>query len=167
MRRLALMGGWLVVVVLTTALTWQIVGAADAQVSDRPASPLNVAAPAFTPTSTTQATAISTTTLMSVPTTGATSPTSVTTSSTSTTVAASEWSLKTVNTMGGSVVLKYRPGEVVLQATTPAPGYRAEVEKAGPPEVEVEFESENRKVAVHAKWDGGDLSVEVSESDHD
>ena len=47
MRTAVLFGGWLVVVILTTALTWQIVGAADAQVSERPASPLNVAAPAF------------------------------------------------------------------------------------------------------------------------
>lgn len=69
-----------------------------------------------------------------------------------------------MSTTGGSVVLKYRPGEVVLQTATPAAGFQAEVEDAGPPKVEVEFESESSKVSVHAKWADGELDVETDES---
>ncbi len=64
-------------------------------------------------------------------------------------------------------MVRYRPGEVVLQTATPAPGFNTEVDDAGPPEVAVEFESEEKKVEVSAKWLNGDLSVEVTESSHD
>ena len=62
-------------------------------------------------------------------------------------------------------MVKYRTGEVVLQAASPAPGFSAEVEKSGPPKVEVEFESADTKIEVKAEWEDGDLVVEVSESD--
>jgi len=180
MRKALLFGGWIVVVVLTTALTWQIVDAADAQVSDRPASPLNVAAPVFdptippstTPTTTTlPATATTVTvpesTTTTSPSTSTTSGSAPTTTAPATTTTTTGWSLKTVTTKGGTVVLRYRPGEVAVQATTPAPGFRGEIEEGGPPEIEVEFESDKLKVEVHAKWDGGDVNVEVSESAED
>ena len=72
-----------------------------------------------------------------------------------------------VSTAGGQVVLKYRQAEVVYQTATPAPGFRVEIEKPGPPEVELEFESESLKIEIHAKWDSGELKVEISESDDD
>lgn len=65
------------------------------------------------------------------------------------------------------MVLRYRPGEVTYQSATPAPGFQVEVDEHGPPEVEVEFESESRKVEVHAAWREGDLDVEVSHSEED
>ena len=34
----------------------------------------------------------------------------------------------------------------------PAPGFQVEVGKQGPPEVEVEFESESQKIEVQAAW---------------
>ena len=180
MRRFALAGGWVLVVALATALTWQVVSAADAQVSDRPASPLNVAAPQFDTTTTSP-----TTTQPSdpVPSTSApdrmpstTNPTSTTTTTTptpsttapqETTTTEGSWMIEKVSTAGGTVVLKYRPDEVVLQTATPAPGFRAEVEKWGPPEVELEFESDHSKFEIRAKWDGGDLKVEISGEDED
>jgi len=39
------------------------------------------------------------------------------------------------------------------------------VEKTGPPEVELEFESSHSKVEIHAKWDNGDIDIEISESE--
>jgi hypothetical protein len=63
--------------------------------------------------------------------------------------------------------LRYRPGEVSYQSATPAPGFQVDVEKAGPPQVKVEFESESRKVEIEASWSDGDLDVHVSEESHD
>ena len=82
-----------------------------------------------------------------------------------TTTSVPKWAVKSVETPGGTVVVKYRVGEVVLQAATPAPGFQAEVEKAGPPEVEVEFESESAKFEVKATWKDGEFDVDVDESD--
>ena len=176
MRRLALIGGWIVVVLLTTALTWQIVSAADDRVSQRPSSPLNVAAPLLaasdessTTPQTTTALATSTTISQSPNTTipGATTSTSASISvpASTTTSLASEWAVKTISTSGGNVVVKYRPEEVVLQAASPAAGFRVEVDKAGPPEVRVEFESETSSVEVRVEWKDGALDIEISEDD--
>jgi hypothetical protein len=59
-------------------------------------------------------------------------------------------------------VIGHRPGEVGLQAATPAPGFRAEIEKTGPDEVEVEFTSDTEKIEVSAEWKKGQLEIEVS-----
>lgn len=178
---MGLFGAWLLVLILTTTLTWQIVSAADDRVSDRPDTALNVAAPALVPdpTSTTIETASTLTIPDPVPTTvespTTTVPSSTTTTSSpgttappeTTTTTSDPWSVKTVPTSGGTVVLKYRPGEVVLQTATPAAGFHADVEKPGPPTVEVDFESEERKVEVQAEWKDGGLDVDVSESDEE
>lgn len=65
------------------------------------------------------------------------------------------------------MILRFRPGEVTYQSATPAPGFHVEVDEKGPPEVKVEFESESSKVQVSAKWDKGDLKVEISQEDED
>ena len=62
--------------------------------------------------------------------------------------------------------MSYRPDEVVLSSAVPASGFSAEIKKEGPPEVDVEFESEPAKYRVRASWEGGDLAVEI-ESDAD
>ncbi len=59
------------------------------------------------------------------------------------------------------MVVSYRPEEVVLSSASPAAGFAAEIKKAGPPEVDVEFESESAKYRVKARWANGDLVVEV------
>ena len=176
MRRLSLFGAWSLVLVLTTTLTWQIVNATDDRVRERPVSPLNVGAPVIpaVDTPTTVATTVPETTSTSLPpqasTKGSSSttptPGSVGTSPTSTTAGAS-WSVQSVPTTGGVVVVKYRPKEVVLQTATPAAGFQAEVKKGGPPAVKVVFESGDLKVEFQAEWDDGELDVEVSESPED
>lgn len=65
------------------------------------------------------------------------------------------------------MVLAHRPGEVTLQAATPAPGFQTEIKKSGPDEVEVEFESETTKVEIEAEWEDGELNIEISIEDED
>ncbi|MFQ5523306.1 MAG: hypothetical protein ACE5F5_06970 [Acidimicrobiia bacterium] len=193
MRRWTLFGIWSLVLVLTTALTWQIVSAADGRVNDRPlavniAAPIIEAATATTPVS--NAPGAATTLPELTPSTESTvAPTGQTTSSTTTTTEAGQlppattehpttttttasekaWAFETVPTKGGTVTVSYRPGEVVFEAATPVGGYRFEVEREGPPEVEVEFESYDLKIEVRVKWSDGELDIRVTESkkDHD
>ena len=63
-------------------------------------------------------------------------------------------------------MVRYRPDEVVLSSASPASGFSADINKQGPPDVDVEFESESAKHRVRARWEGGDLAVET-ESDVD
>ena len=59
------------------------------------------------------------------------------------------------------VVVSYRPEEVVLSSASPAAGFAAEIKEPGPPDVDVEFESGSAKYRVRARWENGDLVVEV------
>lgn len=180
-KRLSLFAAWLGVLVLATTLTWQIVSAADDRVSDRPLAPLNVAAPVITGVDTTTSTtpasislataatdpepssSTTSSTSTTVPTTSSsTTSTTQATSTTTTTVAA--WQTRSVETRGGTVVFRYRPGEVIYQTATPAPGYKVDVDKQGPPEAGVEFESEDDKIEIHAGWESGDIDIEISAS---
>ena len=63
------------------------------------------------------------------------------------------------------MVVSYREGEVVLSSATPAAGFAAEIKKQGPPDVDVEFESESAKFRVKAEWSNGLLAVEIDEDD--
>lgn len=58
-------------------------------------------------------------------------------------------------------MVRYRTGEVELQAATPAPGFSVEVDDAGPPQVRVEFDSESAEVRVEARWNDGSLDIDV------
>lgn len=60
-------------------------------------------------------------------------------------------------------MVRYRPGEVQLQAATPAPGFAVEIDDAGPPRVRVEFESDDADVRVEARWADGALDVDVDD----
>lgn len=170
MSRWSLVAAWVLVATAATAVTWQIVSAADARVSDRPpiqvAAPLPVAADSSTtttapPVATTQST---TSTTIDTSTTVTVSPgSSSTTGEPPTTQAAV--SSRTIRTGGGVVVVSYRPGEVTLASASPAAGFAAEVKKGGPPEVDVEFESDSAKYRVEVEWSDGALDVEIDEDD--
>lgn len=60
-------------------------------------------------------------------------------------------------------MVRYRPGEVELQAATPAPGFSVEVDDGGPPRVRVEFEGADAEVRVEARWEEGSLDIEVDD----
>lgn len=183
-----LAAGWVLAVVATTAVAWQIVAVADERVGDAPVSPIEAAPPSTsedTTTTTMSEPAISAgseSTTSTVDTT-ATSPTattsgseaqgdttsttastaSTTTSSTSST-SATAWATKTVVSNGGTVVVSYRPGEVRLETAVPLPGFQVEFDKSGPPEVDLEFESSSLRVRVKAEWHDGALEIDIDES---
>lgn len=162
---------WVAALVVATVLTWQIVGLADSQVGE---GPVAVAPTLETtpdqPDSSTSSSAVSSTTA-SVPTTTTPGPTTSTsggssapsTSSppTSSSTVASAWSLRSVSSPGGVVVVRYRPGEVELQAATPLPGFAVEIDDPGPPRVRVEFESADSDVRVEVRWKDGALEIDV------
>jgi len=68
-----------------------------------------------------------------------------------------------VSSTGGTVVLRHRPGEVELQAATPASGFSAEIDDSGPTRVRVEFESDDADIRVEARWRDGELEVTVED----
>ena len=59
-------------------------------------------------------------------------------------------------------MVSYRPGEVVLDGATPAPGFTVDSDKQGPPDVRVSFESETTHVEVRVEWDNT-LVIDVRE----
>jgi hypothetical protein len=158
-------GAWVLVAAVATTLTWQIVSAADAQVSDQP--PIQVAPAPSTldsSTSTSRTSSSTSSSTSSVPSSSSsTSPGSSSTSAPPNTGVA--WSSRTVQTGGGVVVVSYRPDQVVLSSASPAAGFSADIKKQGPPEVDVEFESEFGDYRVRARWANGDLAVETESED--
>lgn len=164
---------WVAALVAATVLTWQIVGLADSQVGE---GPVAVAPTLETtpdqPDASTSTTAVNST-AASAPTTTTPGPTTSTSgdssapstssspsSSTSSTFVSS-WSLRSVSSPGGVVVVRYRPGEVELQAATPLPGFAVEIDDAGPPRVRVEFESADSEVRVEVRWKDGTLDIAI------
>lgn len=150
---------WVAAVVAATALTWQIVGLADSQVGESP-----VAVAPVLPTTLPEGATSSAPTTSLDPTpnsTGATSTTS--TAVTGSTATTAEWSVRTVNSPGGTVVMRHRPGVVELQAATPASGFGVEIDDDGPDRVRVEFEGEDDEFRVEARWRDGTLVVEVDD----
>jgi hypothetical protein len=63
------------------------------------------------------------------------------------------------------VVVRYRPGEVELQAATPAPGFAVEIDDAGPPRVRVEFDSDEVEARIEVRWENGSLDIDIDEND--
>ncbi len=70
---------------------------------------------------------------------------------------------QTYTLIGGSVTLSIGNGEVWVVSAVAAPGFRTEIEKAGPVEVEVEFESNDHKSELSAHLEQGELKVEKEE----
>jgi len=168
-NRFGLIAIWVAATALTTVLAWQIVAAAGEQVSPGPLIEAPIAAPdTTTAVSTTLPTTSSTSALPTTPSTqpgsGSTTPNTSPGSTTPSTSAS--WQVKTIPTDGGTVVVSYRPGEVVFDGATPAPGFTVDVDKGGPPEVRVEFESEATKVEVRVRWDGT-LVIDLEADDQD
>jgi len=164
-----LVAAWVVALLVTTGVTWQIVNFADSRVSAQPLA-VAPAAPTTSPKSTTSSSPGVITTTASIPTTSVTSETSETntsgspapSSAPSTSDAAAVWSLRTITSAGGTVVVRYRPGEVTLQAATPAPGFDVEVDEPGPPRVRVGFEDDDGDIRVEVRWEDGGLDIEIS-----
>ena len=166
MKSWRIAAGWLTAVVVVTVLTWQIVGLADSQVGPRP--PVAIAAPSTTASSDALPTVSSTTTEASTSTSDQGSTTHTTSTSSPTTSSSaprstdvSSWDTRTINSLGGSVVIRHSPGQVELQAATPLPGFAVEVDDDGPDRVRVEFAGVDTDVRVEARWEDGSLTVDI------
>lgn len=53
-----------------------------------------------------------------------------------------------------------------METAVPLPGFETEIDKTGPPSVEVEFQGSSLKVDIKAEWDNDQLEVEVDEEPH-
>ena len=69
----------------------------------------------------------------------------------------------TIPTEGGTVTVLVSPGAITLVSADPAPGFTAEVDKAGPPEVRVEFTDGDTEVEVRVRWEDGRVDVEIDD----
>lgn len=84
-----------------------------------------------------------------------------------TTTTAADIEYQTFDLIGGSVTLAVGGGEVNLVSATPRPGFSAEYEHTGPREVEIKFESTDHKSKLEAKFEDGQLAVDIDEEPHD
>lgn len=73
--------------------------------------------------------------------------------------------MRTINSVGGSVVVRHRPAEVELQAATPAPGFAVEIDDDGPERVRVEFDSDAVEVRIEVRWENGSLAIDIDKND--
>lgn len=155
--------GWVLATTLVTLAAWWVVAAASGEVNEAAGAPVVV------PTSTSSID-IGSSSLPDTPTTtapGSTSTSQGSTSttaangSTSTTIAAMPSGVETISSPGGTVTVSYSNGQVHLQGASPAFGYSMEIEKTGPDEVRVDFESEGSDISVRVKWEGASLDIEV------
>jgi len=158
-----LAAAWVVVLAVTTGLTWQIVSVADSQVRARPVDLVGDSGAA----SSTSTTRVSTTSSPSTSSTSVPAQTSTSTGpGTSTSQGATDtttgWAVRTITTPGGNVIISYRPGAVMLQTATPTPGFAVEVHQSGPDRVRVEFESDQDDIRVEVEWEDGALDVAIT-----
>ncbi len=179
-QRLGLVLVWAIATVAVTVLAWRVVLAADARVSERPitqvvAVPSTAARPTISvPEQTTtsldldpDAPTRSSTTIGDEGTsttsgalTTSTSPTAPPDSTLSTSTSAG-YSVKTIPSEGGSVTVRFRPGEVDLVAVVPVSGWAWDLKKQSADEIEGEFRKDGLGITVRARWVDGDFRTDV------
>ena len=96
-------------------------------------------------------------------TTATTTPQTTTTSPKATTTSAEEPARSTYRLVGGQVTITALDPTVSLIAAVPAPGFSVEFDHLGPGEVRVEFESETHRSSFRARWENGELDIEIDE----
>jgi hypothetical protein len=157
--------GWVLATTLVTLAAWWVVAAASGEVNETAGAPLVVPTTSSSvdtgssslpdaPTSTAPGSTVTSHTTTSTTASGA---------STSTTAVAMPSGVETIGSVGGTVTVSYGNGQVSLQGASPAFGYSMEIEKTGPDEVRVDFESEDSDVSVRVKWEGASLDIEVKD----
>jgi polyisoprenoid-binding protein YceI len=65
--------------------------------------------------------------------------------------------------IGGLVTISVDDPNVYLVAATPKAGFSVEIDKVGPEEVRVEFESSDRESSFRARWKDGELDIDIDE----
>lgn len=162
MRKLLFVASWLLATTLATAVALGAVQEATEQVSPNPrvravqagasASPPSSGPPSSIATNTSLAT--STTTITPTIEDLPTSPPATTGSS-----------KKTYRVEGGTVTVKVSGNQVTLVSAVPSSGFAVEVEKNGPDEVKVEFESDESDSEIRIRVHDGHLEVDIGGED--
>lgn len=175
MNRIGLLAAWIAATGLATLLAWQVVGAADDQVSDAPGTPvIAVTTPdGSTTSSTVPSDASSSTTVTSNP---STSPTVDSGSTTSTTTGTPTTAPRTSTTTsgipatttavsdGGTVTVTGVEPNVELVAVVAVPGWSYRVETAQGDRVQVTFESgAGEEIRVRCEWENGQLVADIDD----
>ena len=162
-RRLILIAAWLGATFIAVVVASVAVGAVRGEVTDQPrsASPFFVesvdeGAAEGDPTTSTSST---TTTQPEPTTTTTTQPESTTTTPT----LAEPLRLPPYQTAGGTVTIEVLDPYVWLVGAVPNVGFTADVEHGGPEKVEVEFEAEDANSEFHARWEAGQLIIDIED----
>ena len=116
--------------------------------------PTTTTTTAVTPSSSTTTT---TTTPSSTPTTTSPPPT------TTTTTVPPGPAITTYTLIGGQVWISADEPDVALVNAVPKAGFSVEIDKAGPEEVRVEFESSDHESSFRARWKDGELDIDIEE----
>lgn len=174
MTRIGIVAAWLMAAGIATALAWQVVGAADDQVSDAPLTPViavstpdssTATEPPATGTTTAGTTGTSTTETVST----APSSTPTTTSSPSTTTSSSSTTTgipatTTAVSDGGTVTVTGTDPLVELVAVVAAPGWSYEVTRNDDDRVEVRFENTSgNEIRIRCEWEDGKLVADIDD----
>lgn len=75
-----------------------------------------------------------------------------------------EWQLESTSTSAGTIIVRFRTSEVVLDSATPSAGFAVDVKESGPPRVRVEFDDGENEVEYRAEWKEGSLVIDVDEN---
>ena len=149
---------WVVATVSVTILAWQVVLAADAQVSE---PPIRLSAvPSTAPRPTITVPEETTTSLQLDPDAPATTTTTL--DETQVTI---PFTTETIFTDGGNVTVRYRPGEVALVAANPRLPWRAEIDNEDVDRVSVTFSLGEREIMVEARWFGDMFRYDIEPDD--
>ncbi|MCH7844209.1 MAG: hypothetical protein IH850_00050 [Acidobacteria bacterium] len=191
MRRVGIVVAWLAATMVAILIASTAVGSVRGQVTDVPAIPTAGTAALLATTTTTigeQATtstppttdgsAAPTTTITVPPTASSTTtttapastptttsppaPTTTTTTTTTTTVPPRP-AVTTYSLIGGQVWISADEPDVVFVNAVPKAGFSVEIDKAGPEEVRVEFESSDHESSFRARWKDGELDIDIEE----
>ena len=187
MNRFTIIAAWLLATGLATVIAWQVVGAADDQITNAPLTPVVAVAtsgsetsqPAGESTTPDSSTTTSDTAAAStVPRTSTTPSTSRTSTSppssgvSSTTSPSSETSTSTTGipatttavSDGGTVTVTGTEPRVGLVAVVAAPGWTYEVTANNGESVEVRFENAaGNDVRIRCEWEDGRLIAEIDD----
>lgn len=170
MTRIGLVAAWLMAVGVATALAWQVVGAADDQVSDAPLTPVIAVstsdpspdtAPPATATTTAGTETSDTSTTTSTP-TSTPSPSTTTTPSSTSSTATGIPATTTAVSDGGTVTVTGTDPLVELVAVVAAPGWSYEVIRNSDDRIEVRFEhTSGVEIRIRCEWEDGTLVADI------
>lgn len=180
MNRFGLFAVWVAATAVATLLAWQVVGAADDQISDAPTTPLIALTAPDTPTSTAVDSTVDTTTSdsgeTSTSTTDATVPgatsttqpnsTTSTTNPGSTTTATSAGVPATTTAVsdGGTVTVTGVEPNVELVAVVAVPGWSYQVTEDDGTRVDVTFRHTlGNEIRVRIEWNDGRLAADIDD----